>query len=181
MLIKITYKQQRGFTFLELIAVIIIVSILALFAFDRVWSLRAAAEQASVAQVVGNIKSALGLEVVRFALQGKMAAIAELENTNPIPLLAQAPTSYLGEKENGNVTDKGSWYFDKKNKLLIYNVAYEEGFKTTLKGLPRIRHKITLIYNDNNNNNQFDIGYDNIYGLDFLPAEKFSWNKADLN
>jgi prepilin-type N-terminal cleavage/methylation domain-containing protein len=181
---KTTYSKQSGFTFLELIAVIIIISILGLFSLDRLWALRAAAEQASITQVIGNIRSALGLEVVRIALQGKMPAVAALANTNPIPLLAQAPTNYLGEKDDDNVTEPGSWYFDKKHHALIYTVVYEENFKTTLKGLPRIRHQIKLVYYDNNNNNRFDIGLDNISGLDLLPVENFSWNtkfKRELN
>lgn len=172
---------QRGFTFLELTFVIIIISTLVFFSLDRLWAIRAAAERVSVIQVVGNIKSALGLEVVRLALEGKMDDIALLEKANPISLLAQAPTTYIGEKENDNVTETGIWYFDKKNKALIYNVIFDENFKTTLKGLPRIRHQIKLIYNDNNNNKQFDFGYDNIYGLDFVPVEKFSWIKANIN
>ena len=73
-------------------------------------------------------------------------------------------------------TEPGVWYFDNKQKVLIYNVIYKENFKTTLKGLPRIRHRIKLIYNDQNNNNRFDVRYDSIGGLDLLPIEKFSWN-----
>lgn len=169
------YNNQQGFTLLEIVVVIILISILGLFSVDRLLSLRIAAERASVAQVIGNLRSALGLEVVRLALQGKMSAVAELENKNPIPLLAQAPVNYLGERDGDNVTDSGSWYFDKKQKALIYNVIYKENFKTTLKGLPRIRHQIKLIYNDNNNNKRFDSHYDNIAGLDLLPVEKFSW------
>lgn len=172
---------QHGFTFLELIFVILIISTLVFISLDRLWAIRAAAERASVIQVIGNIKSALGLEVVRLALKGKMADIALLENANPMPLLAQAPTTYISEQDNDNVTETGVWYFDKKNKALIYNIIFDENFKTTLKGLPRIRHQVKLIYNDNNHNKQFDIEYDNIYGLDLLPLEKFNWQKANIN
>jgi len=157
--------------------VIVIISILGLFAIDRVFALRIAAEQAMVKQVVGNIKSALGLEVARLALAGKISAVAKLNKTNPMPLLAQAPNNYLGEKDDSNhIIEPGVWYFNKKQKALIYNVIYKEGFTTTLKGLPRIRHRIKLIYNDRNKNKRFDLRYDSIGGLDLLPIEKFSWN-----
>lgn len=176
---KKRYKHQHGFTYLEFIFVIFIISTLIFISLDRLWAIRAAAERASVTQVIGNIKSALGLEVVRLALQGKMADIALLENANPIPLLAQPPTTYLGEKTETSET--GVWYFDKKKNALIYNVIFDENFKTTLNGLPRIRHQVRLIYNDNNHNKRFDIEHDNIYGLDLLPLEKFSWKKANIN
>lgn len=169
--------NQHGFTLLELVVVIIVISILGLFAIDRVWSLRIAAEQATVTQIVGNIRSALGLEVARLALEGKMSAVAKLNKTNPIPLLAQAPNNYRGVLGDGDhITEPGIWYFDKKQKALIYNVIYKENFKTTLKGLPRIRHRIKLVYNDRNNNKRFDLRYDSIGGLDLFPIEKFSWN-----
>ena len=157
--------------------VIIIISILGLFAIDRILAIRIAAEQAAVKQLVGTIKSALGLEVARLALAGKMSAVAKLDKTNPLLLLSQKPNNYIGEKSKPNhITETGIWYFDKKQKILIYNILYKENFKTTLKGLPRIRYQIKLVYNDRNNNKRFDVRTDGIAGLDLVPLDKFSWN-----
>ena len=173
--------NQQGFTLLELVVVIIIISILGIFAIDRIFVIRIAAEQASVKQIIGTIKSALGLEVARLVLGGNMLAVAKLEKTNPILLLSQAPNNYLGEKNDGrHINDAGVWYFDKKQKVLVYNVTYKETFKTTLKGTPRIQHQIKLVYNDRNKNKRFDIDYDSIAGLDIFPTEKFSW-KVNTN
>ena len=178
----LNHYKQTGFTLLELIVVIIVISILGLFAIDRIWSLRIAAEQVAVTQIIGNIRSALGLEVARLALDRKMSSVAKLDKSNPIPLLAQAPNNYRGViGGNDYITEPGVWYFDNKQKALIYNVIYKENFKTTLTGLPRIRHRIKLIYNDQNNNNRFDVRYDSIGGLDLLPIEKFSWNVNSKN
>lgn len=169
-------NKQHGFTLLELVVVIVVISILGLFAIDRIFALRIAAEQAAVKHVVGTIKSALGLEVARLALEGNMNAVAKLDRTNPIALLSQAPNNYLGEKDDSHhIIEPGVWYFDNKQKALIYNVTYKENFKTTLNGVPRIRHRIKLVYNDRNNNKRYDIRYDSIGGLDLLPIEKFSW------
>ena len=170
-------NKHRGFTLLELVVVIFVISWLGLFAIDRIFALRIAAEQASVKQVVGIIKSALGLEVAQLALEGKMSSVAKLNKTNPIELLAQKPNNYIGEKtDSDHIIEPGVWYFDKKQKALIYNVRYSETFITSLKGLPRIRHHIKLVYNDRNKNNRFDARYDSIAGLDLFPIEKFSWN-----
>ena len=169
--------KQSGFTILELVVVIIIISILSLFAIDRIFTIRIAAEQAAVKQLVGTIKSALGLEVARLALDGKMSAVAKLDKTNPLLLLSQKPNNYIGEKgEPNHITKTGIWYFDKKQKTLIYNVLYKENFKTTLKGLPRIRYQMKLVYNDRNKNKRFDVRTDSIAGLDLFMLEKFSWN-----
>lgn len=135
MLRKKTPKKQQGFTLLELVVVIIVISILSLFAIDRLLTIRIAAERAAIKQVVGTIKSALGIEVARLALAGKMSAVAKLDKTNPLNLLSQKPVNYLGEKENGDhLRDTGVWYFDKKQKSLIYNVIYSDNFTTELKG-----------------------------------------------
>ena len=175
----INNTKPNGFTLLELVLVIVIISILGLFAIDRMFAIRIAAEQAAVKQLVGTIKSALGLEVARLALAGKMTAVAKLDKTNPLLLLSQKPNNYLGEKDDGNhVLETGIWYFDKKQKALIYNVTYTENFKTTLKGMPRIRHRIKLVYNDRNKNKRFDVRYDSIAGLDLFPIEKFSWKET---
>jgi len=168
--------KQQGFTLLELVVVIIIISILGLFAIDRIFAIRIAAEQAAVKQLVGTIKSALGLEVARLALNGKMSAVVKLDNSNPLLLLSQNPNNYIGEKSNDkNIIEPGVWYFNKKQKTLVYNVLYAENFKTTLKGLPRIRHRIKLVYNDRNKNRRFDLHTDGIAGLDLVPLDKFSW------
>ena len=169
--------KQRGFTLLELVVVIVVISILGLVAIDRVFTIRIAAEQASVKQLVGTIKSALGLKVSQLALEGNMSAVSKLDKTNPMLLLSQTPSNYIGEKkETSKTITPGVWYFNKTEKALIYNVRYTETFNTELDGLPRIRHKIKLIYNDRNKNKRFDINNDSIAGLDLVPIEKFSWN-----
>lgn len=174
----INNTKLKGFTLLELVLVIVIISILGLFAIDRMFALRIAAEQAAVKQLVGTIKSALGLEVAKLALAGKMSAVAKLNNTNPLLLLSQTPNNYIGEKDDDNhIITPGIWYFNKKHKALIYNVTYTENFKTSLKGVPRIRHRIKLVYNDRNKNKRFDVRYDSIAGLDLFPVEKFSWKE----
>ena len=170
------HKKQHGFTLLELVVVIVIISILGLFAVDRLLAIRISAEKSAVKQLVGTIKSALGLEVARLALAGKMPAVAKLNHTNPIKLLSQAPHNYLGVKTNAdNFTETGVWYFDEKQKALVYNVTYIENFITSLEGLPKIRYQLKLIYNDQNKNKRFDARYDGISGLDLQPIEKFSW------
>ncbi len=161
--------MQAGFTLLELVVVIILISILGMVALDRFWSLRVAAEHATVAQVTGNIRSALGLEVVRYALDNRLADLPRLDGSNPMLLLAQTPIGYIGETSMApaRITE-GSWYFDPGTKTLNYRVNYRKNFDGPREEFPRIRWRITFVYRDRNHNQRFDPGLDAIGGLDLV-------------
>ncbi len=167
--ILISRPGQHGFTLLELVVVIILISILGLFALDRFWSLRVAAERAAVQQVVGNIRSALGLEVARYALENRLAELPLLDGSNPMLLLAQTPAGYLGEiTPDPAAVVEGSWYFDPASKTLNYRMIYAENSAARRNEPAGARFRITLIYRDRNHNQRFDPGFDAISGLDLV-------------
>ncbi len=162
-------QANRGFTLLELVMVIIVIAILGLFALDRVWSLRIAAERAVIQQVTGNLRSALGMEVARYALENRVGELPRLDGSNPMLLLAQTPVGYLGEVSADSTEAKaGSWYFDPATKTLNYHVSYAENFASRLEQPAQLRWQIHLIYRDRNNNQQLDPGVDAIQGLDLI-------------
>jgi general secretion pathway protein G len=169
-------SKQRGFTLLELVVVIIIISIIGLVAINRFWQWSVVAERAGMQTVVANLRTALGLETSRRALRQQLPQLPILVGTNPMALLAQTPDSYLGEIEDEQqVNQDGVWYFDSHERLLVYRLRYSDGFSTELTGAPRVRYRIKLIYNDNNRNGRFDSNSDDIGGLDLVPAEAFTW------
>lgn len=167
---------QKGFTLLEMVVVIILIGILALIILDRVWKFRVYAEEAAVTSIIGNTRSALGLEVAKLAVRGKISNIALLENTNPMNLLAQKPNNYLGEiKDATKITSKGNWYFNTHDHTLNYIVSYTEQFKSKVKGIKRTRHQLKMVFTDNNKNNRFDKGIDDLNGLDLVALEPYKW------
>ncbi len=171
------YNPNRGFTQLELVVVIVLISILGVIALNRMWAWRLQAERTMVKSVVGNIRSALGLETANLALHDKLHKLPSLSGSNPVVLLAQPPADYIGVYRDSNDKTKkpGIWYFNPLQKALIYTIRYTEGFKTSLKGLPRIRYAVKLIYSDKNRNGRYDTGIDSIAGLDLLPLDSFEW------
>ena len=52
-------RNERGFSLLELVVVIILISVLAVFALDRLLALRFEAERIGVQSVVGALRSGL--------------------------------------------------------------------------------------------------------------------------
>ncbi len=168
--------SQHGFTLLELVVVIIIISILGLVAVNRSAQWGEIAERAGLQTVVGTIRTALGLETARLAIHHHLDRLPNLVDTNPMDLLAQTPDNYTGTVEReARAGPEGSWYFVNSSHLLVYHLKRTDGFSSQLTGAPRVRFRIKLIYTDNNHNGRFDRGIDDIGGLDLVPAEAFSW------
>ena len=173
-------KQTRtkyGFTLFEFIIVVIIISTLSVIALNRMWAWRIEAERAMIKTVQGNIRSALGLETAQLALHNQLNQLPHLAGSNPFELLAQAPADYIGvlTDKDPETQQAGIWYYNPKQKAIIYTLRYSETFRTTLKGQPRIRFKIKLIYSDKNHNHRYDAGTDTIAGLDLISPDKYEW------
>ncbi len=169
-------SDQSGFTLFELAVVVAIISILAVLAIDKIWALRMDAERAAVAQVVGSLRSALGIEVASRVVQNGVQTLPDLAGNNPMDLMAQSPPGYLGELENADPGSLagGQWYFDPRGGALVYLVRFPGSFDTTLKAPPRLRFRIVLRYRDVDKSGRFDAGTDRVHGLDLIPVEPYS-------
>ena len=169
-------NSQKGFTLLEMVIVIALIGYLGTIVLDRLWKYRIYAEEAAVTATVGNIRSALGLEVAKLAVRGKAKQISLLDKTNPILLLAQKPYNYIGEfKDNIDIGKTGVWYFNTQEASLNYIVNYPKNFTSNVKGTKRTRHQLKVIFTDQNNNKRFDRGTDDINGLDLVAIEPYDW------
>lgn len=145
-------RHQSGFTLLELIIVVILVVVLIAVAMDRLLPLRGDAEAAHVVGTVGSLRSALGIEVAGLLVHEGAQAVASLEGSNPMRLLAERPENYLGEMGGVNpaVLPRGAWYFDADDGKLVYLVRYTEYFRSGIPGEPRLAYRIELVHNERN-------------------------------
>lgn len=170
------WERQRGFSLLELTVVVCLIAVLATVALDRIWSLRAQAERVAVAQVVGAVRSALGLEVARRVLHEGVDSLDQLDGGNPMVLLAQQPPGYRGERSGRGVAEvePGEWYFDTSAHSLVYRVRFTNGFESAA-GDDLAVYRVTMKYDDRNSNGRFDRGRDSVSGLDLTPVGKFRW------
>lgn len=170
-------KITQGFSQFELVVVIILISILSTIVLNKMWGWRSDVERTLVKTVSGNIRSALGLETAQLALQNKLNQLPALAGSNPFSLLVQKPDTYLGELSDKNPDTKkvGIWYYSKEQHVLVYTIKYRDSFKTNLKGQPRVRLKIKLIYSDTNRNRRYDVGIDGIAGLNLVSLDQYQW------
>ena len=85
-----------GFSLIELVVVITVIAILITAAASRLWGLQVDAELVAMEQVLGNLRSALGINVATYLVAGDMAGMQSLEGSNPMDRLAEVPSNYLG-------------------------------------------------------------------------------------
>ncbi len=149
-----------------------VISFLMVLAIEKIWALRTEAERAAVAQVVGALRTALGLEVARRFVREGLDSIPDLVDSNPMELLAQRPAGYRGEAENADPGSfgAGEWYFDSAAGTLTYVVRFQDSFDTA-QVPARLTFRVVLRYRDVDGSGMFEQGVDDISGLDLEPVE----------
>ena len=169
--------RQRGFTLFELIVVVSIISVLFVFAAERLMKLAVQAERAQVQQTIGVLKSALAMEIAAHVARDTIPELAKWAGANPMDLLADPPKTYLGalDRPDPAAIEGGSWYFDRRAGELVYRVYNEREFVTPLPGPKRIRWRLEPVFEDRNGNGRFDPGRDTLVGLKLASQEKFKW------
>ena len=177
--------KQRGFSFLELILVIAIISLLFTVAVDKLLILKVEAERTAMAQILGSLRSAMGIQVASHISNDTIKELIESENSNPMDWLSEKPENYIGVLDEPDPTDieLRSWYFDSYNKHLVYRVSSGEYFKSSLKGAKRARFRVNLDYTDVNEDGEFNENIDEIHGLTLQSIEPYKWlaEPIDIN
>ena len=173
-------RDERGFSLLELLIVVVVISVLMVVAIDRLLRLRFAAERVMVETMVSGLRSALYIEFAGAAVHGKSDAMAAARGSNPITRLSERPATYAGEFFGPDPAGfpPGSWYFDTRERNLVYVVRFPEQFVSALGAPARARFTVVPDYDDLDGNGRFDAGRESMRGLRLVAVEPFSWREA---
>jgi general secretion pathway protein G len=171
-------RLVRGFSLLELVVVIVIISILLTVAVSRLLALQVDAERVAMETVAGTLRSAIGIKVAEHIVRHDVAGLKGLEGSNPMDRLAELPRNYLGELDGPDLSrlEDGNWYFDSRSRVLVYLVRNKGFFTSGLGDPPRAGFAIRLVYADRNGNGVFDQGVDSIEGLRLVAVSPYAWN-----
>ena len=171
--------EGRGFSLLELLIVIVILSVLLVVAIDKLLVLRFEAERSAVQTVIGALRSALYIEFAGAAARGELKRMDGARGGNPMSYLSEKPDGYAGEFYGPDpaVFEPGTWYFDLRDRALVYVVRYPQQFVTSLPGPARLRVAVEPDYDDLNRNGRFDPGSDPLRGLKLVALEPFYWKQ----
>jgi prepilin-type N-terminal cleavage/methylation domain-containing protein len=170
-------RAERGFSLLELLIVIVIISVLLVVAIDRLLRLRFEAELVMVQSVIAALRSGLYVDFAAAAAGGQGSRIDAARGSNPMLRLSEKPETYAGEffGADPRLFEPGTWYFDTRDRALVYVVRFPEQFVTPLGGPPRLRLAVEPDFDDLDRNGRFDPGRDPVRGLKLVALEPYHW------
>lgn len=165
---------------LQLATIVVLITIFITVAIHQIWRLRVAAERVAVMQMVGNLRSAISIEVMYRALHGGLGTVVEMDHSDPMLCLKQLPANF--EALKGPIPPEQMqpyrWYYEPVSGILIYRVGNGDYLETSLTGPPRIRFQLQVHYKDVNGNHHFDPGIDVLQGVDLVALDRYTWLPA---
>ncbi|TFW10288.1 prepilin-type N-terminal cleavage/methylation domain-containing protein [Oxalobacteraceae bacterium OM1] len=139
--------RQQGFTLFELVLVIVLVAVFSGVLLKRFTMYQEMAEKAGMEQTAGVLRSALHLQMAGLITRGRIGDIPKLAEVNPFSLLAERQHNYVGEYFDPKDIPTGSWYYDLKNRQVVYLVHRDAHFSPNLRGECIVRFQIVPVYN----------------------------------
>ena len=172
---SIKKTTQAGFSMLELVVVIIIISALLAIGINKLMKLQVQAERSALENIIGTLQSSIALTISEHIAKNSIPQLTKYINSNPMELLASQPLSYKGSfaGKPKNI-ESASWWFDTRSRYLYYQVANRDYFSTTGNEKGAIKFKILAVYDDNNRNGRFDRG-DVLKGLRLKSSASYQW------
>lgn len=166
-------KNQKGFTLIELVVVMVILALLAAVAVPKFLDLQKQAEAASVKNVLGSVRSALSLRTAQALANGEVVGSLAYNGSQPITvmdnLLSNKPESYVGlENDNTNVSP-GEWYDDANTQhRLVYVLKNRDIIENEYgsNGKGELRYRVEQVLDTNGD----------VIGLSLEPLRDYTWN-----
>lgn len=163
-------RPSRGFTLIELVVVICIVSVLATVAADRILYFQERAEKAAMDATLAAVKMGLQIRLAELIIANRQMAASQLEREDPMRWLAEPPRDYLGEYRVP--TKPGSWYFAADTAGLIYVPNNTKYLQLNQSDKVELRFRVKLYYDE------IEISGNKVRsltGVGLLPVKPFRW------
>ena len=137
-------RERAGFTLIELIVVICVISVLASVALQRLTVYQELAERAMMELTLRNIKTGLQIRLAELIIANRQSEAAQLERGNPIQWLAEKPANFGGDYRAPG--ERGNWYYDTDRGDLVYVVNNGAFLETrAANGVKELRFRTRLL------------------------------------
>lgn len=169
---------MAGFTLFELILVVILVAVFSGILLGRFLYYQEVAEKAAMEQTAGAVQSALTIQFAGLITRGKMEDVPKLAAVNPMKLLTDTQPNYAGEFYEAGTGDipRGSWYFDLKQRHLVYVVRNGARFLPKEGEAKEVRYKVSVVYNDWMTSGQGESDLKQVAGITLKKVGSYTWD-----
>jgi type II secretory pathway pseudopilin PulG len=122
--------RQRGYSLFEFGVAAGIFAILVGIATNRLYLYQQQLESVAAEQLVSTLRVALQLRVAQLYATQRNKELLTIADENPMGWLSAAPKNYLGEyySPDHKKFTPGSWYFDRREKTLVYLLTHQNSF-----------------------------------------------------
>ena len=158
-------RLANGFSLLELVVVIAIISILVAVALDRLLPYLDEAERVAVLRVEGQLRSQLMMEAAERIVRGEAASLTELEGSNPVNFLLEPPKNYLGTVTETGDAPPRHWIFDDNRRQLVYRLGEAWSLDRNNDGLDDPAFSVRVAFDDRDGDRRFEPLNDELYGV----------------
>lgn len=171
-------NRPAGFSLLEFMVVAGLLAILAGILLNRLSYYQEVAEKVNMDATVSTLRSALLLKVAEYMTAGRKIEYEQIAQENPIDWLEIKPPNYVGAF-NGAPPDaapRGSWYFDKGEHTLVYQVNNGRYFVPDSHDEKRARFRLLLIYGENQDLVRLGDSPMDASGIKLITVEPYRWS-----
>lgn len=173
----VAIKSLHGFSLLELVVVIALISILVATAVTRLLPYIDEAERVAVLRVEGQLRSSINMEAARRIVRGQAASLTELEGSNPFKYLLEPPKNYVGERLQREIDQAPArrWYFAEDKNRLIYRLGAPFGLPARDESPQDPAFVVRVAFEDTNGNGIFEARHDELYGVRLHRVAGTQW------
>jgi len=166
-----------GFSLLELVVVIALISTLVAVAANRLLPYIDEAERVSVLRVEGQLRSSLMMEAAKRIVRGQFASLPELEGSNPVKFLLEPPKNYVGERLRRDIEQVPTrrWYYEQDGHRLVYRLGAPFGLPVHDESLQDPAFQVRIAFADANGNGIFEAQRDELYGVRLQRVAGMQW------
>ncbi len=189
--------RTAGFSVFELVAFIILASIVYAGAVNSFSQFPGQAERANFLAISTTLQSAINTEMMYGVGVGRIDSPQRLVGANPMDLMLEPPSNYLGAFDGLDTSnlDRRVWYFDRTTRELVYLVNDTTGVFLIINGTAvptaEIRFRMQAVYSMHEAGSGLPVqalanagaavgaqqqGFD---GIALRPTVPYIWNQAN--
>ncbi len=157
----------QGFSYLELIVVVALIGVLLAVALPRLLPYVHEAERVGVATVEADLRDVLVVQAAKYIAGGEGSRVMALNRSNPMALVLEPPSNYLGELDSPLLSDMPprSWFFDRQTQALFYRGGPGLADPDREDMPPFQAWVVDVTWADRNGDGHYSAAVDELYGV----------------